>query len=106
VDASGRTRHTQASYVPDVVAGEVRGFFVLVTDVTPRVEAQRAMDEALAKTDGLTMKDTLPIVVRAVVSAMKRDAASGDSFDVAVISTKGYKELTEEEKKSIAEAKP
>jgi PAS domain S-box-containing protein len=32
--------------VPDVVEGEVRGIFVLVTDVTPRVEAQRAMDEA------------------------------------------------------------
>jgi PAS domain S-box-containing protein len=46
VDTFGRTRHTQASYVPDVVDGEVRGFFVLVTDVTPRVEAQRAMDEA------------------------------------------------------------
>ena len=46
VDTHGRTRHTQASYVPDVVEGEVRGIFVLVTDVTPRVEAQRAMDEA------------------------------------------------------------
>lgn len=46
VDTHGRTRHTQASYVPDVVDGEVRGIFVLVTDVTPRVEAQRAMDEA------------------------------------------------------------
>jgi PAS domain S-box-containing protein len=46
VDTFGRTRHTQASYVPDIVGGEVRGFFVLVTDVTPRVEAQRAMDEA------------------------------------------------------------
>lgn len=46
VDQSGRTRHTQASYVPDLVEGVVRGFFVLVTDVTPHVEAQRAMDEA------------------------------------------------------------
>ena len=51
VDQSGRVRHTQASYVPDVVDGNVQGFFVLVTDVTPRVEAQRAMDaaQALAK---------------------------------------------------------
>lgn len=48
VDQSGRVRHTQASYVPDVVDGDVHGFFVLVTDVTPRVEAQRAMDEAQA----------------------------------------------------------
>jgi PAS domain S-box-containing protein len=57
VDTSGRTRHTQASYVPDVVDGEVRGFFVLVTDVTPRVEAQRAMDQAqsLAKLGSWTM---------------------------------------------------
>jgi PAS domain S-box-containing protein len=46
VDTSGRTRHTQASYVPDIVDAEVHGFFVLVTDVTPRVEAQRAMDQA------------------------------------------------------------
>ena len=48
VDQSGRVRHTQASYVPDIVDGDVRGFFVLVTDVTPRVEAQRAMNEAQA----------------------------------------------------------
>ena len=46
VDTLGRTRHTQASYVPDIVDGEVRGFSGLVTDVTPRVEAKRAMDEA------------------------------------------------------------
>lgn len=46
VDPGGKVRHSQASYVPDVLDGEVQGFFVLVTDVTPRVEAQRAMDEA------------------------------------------------------------
>jgi PAS domain S-box-containing protein len=49
VDQHGQTHHTQASYVPDLDdEGRVRGFFVLVTDVTPRVEAQRAMDEAEA----------------------------------------------------------
>lgn len=48
VDQHGRTHHMQASYLPDVVEGRVRGFFVLVTDVTPRVEAQRAMDRAEA----------------------------------------------------------
>ncbi len=46
VDTLGRTRHAQASYVPDLVDGEVQGFSVLVTDVTPKVEAQRALDEA------------------------------------------------------------
>jgi len=53
----------------------------------------------------LTVKDTLPIVVKASGFSNETRPASGDSFDVAIISSKGYKELTEEEKKSITEAK-
>lgn len=37
-DASGRRRHTQVSYVPDVVGGRVVGFFGLISDTTERVE--------------------------------------------------------------------
>ncbi|HEY5941510.1 MAG TPA: PAS domain-containing protein [Solirubrobacterales bacterium] len=33
---SGELRYTQDSYVPDVVEGEVRGIFVLVTDISER----------------------------------------------------------------------
>ncbi|MEU0494509.1 PAS domain S-box protein [Mycobacterium sp. NPDC006124] len=47
VDQQGRTRYTQASYLPDVVDGCVVGFYVLVSDVTARVEAERARDEAI-----------------------------------------------------------
>jgi len=47
------------------------------------------------------IKDVLGIVVRAVDSAMKRDAASGDDFDVSVIDKKGYRELSEKEKRNI-----
>ncbi len=47
------------------------------------------------------IKDVLSMVMRAVDSAMKRDSASGDSFDVAVIAEKGYRELSDEEKKII-----
>lgn len=43
----------------------------------------------------------LPVVVKAVDSAMKRDSASGDSFDVAVINQKGYKALTDQQKKQL-----
>ena len=46
VDRSGATRHSHMSYVPDIVGGEVHGFFVLVTDVTARVEAERALAES------------------------------------------------------------
>jgi proteasome beta subunit len=51
--------------------------------------------------EGMPMKDAIPLVVRAVNSAMKRDSASGDSFDVAVVSKEGYRELSEDEKKRI-----
>jgi len=48
-----------------------------------------------------SIQDMLDIVVRAVDSAMKRDAASGDNFDVSIIDKNGYRELNEKEKKGI-----
>ena len=51
--------------------------------------------------EGVSVKEVLPIIVKAVNSAMKRDAASGDSFNVAVIDEKGYRELTDEGKKKL-----
>jgi len=51
--------------------------------------------------DSMTVEEALPIVVKAVDAAMKRDAASGDSFNVAVIDVKGFRELTDEEKKKL-----
>jgi len=51
--------------------------------------------------EGMSVKEAIPLVVRAVNEAMKRDSASGDSFDVAVISKDGYRELNEQEKKGI-----
>ncbi len=51
--------------------------------------------------EGKTVEEMLPIVVRAVDSAMKRDVASGDSFDVAVITKEGFRELTAEEKRAL-----
>ncbi len=51
--------------------------------------------------EGSMIQDIIPIVVKAVDSAMKRDTASGDSFDVAVIDGKGYRELDDDTKKKI-----
>ncbi len=51
--------------------------------------------------DGMTVKEAVPIVVKAVNSAMKIDSASGDSFDVAIVTSRGYEELSEDEKKTI-----
>jgi PAS domain S-box-containing protein len=42
---SGEVRYTQASYIPDLFEGEVRGFFVLVTDITE----QRRIEEEVER---------------------------------------------------------
>jgi len=49
----------------------------------------------------VSVEEFLPIIVKAVNSAMKRDAASGDSFNVAVIDERGYRELADKEKKKL-----
>ncbi len=47
MDTRRTQRKFQTSYFPDEVDGEVRGFFVQAIDVTARVEAEQARDEAL-----------------------------------------------------------
>lgn len=44
-DASGRTRHSEVVYIPDVQAGQVQGFFAMSTDVTARKQAELALYE-------------------------------------------------------------
>jgi PAS domain S-box-containing protein len=43
---SGEVRYTQASYSPDVVDGDVRGFFVLVTDISERRRIEEEVEQS------------------------------------------------------------
>jgi len=54
--------------------------------------------------EGKTIDETLPIIARAVNAAMKRDVASGNSYNIIVINATGYKELTDEEKAKLLKA--
>jgi len=49
----------------------------------------------------LTVEEGIKLVVKALISAMKRDIASGDDFIIATITDDGYKELTLEEKEEL-----
>ena len=51
--------------------------------------------------EDVPVREMLPVIVKAVDAAMKRDSASGDSFNVAVIDAKGYRDLTDKEKKQL-----
>lgn len=54
--------------------------------------------------EGKSIDEILPIIARAVNAAMKRDVASGNSYNIIVISETGYKELTDEEKAKLLKA--
>jgi proteasome beta subunit len=51
--------------------------------------------------EGMTVEEALPIIAKAVNAAMKRDIASGNNYNIIIIDNKGYKELTDEEKKEL-----
>jgi proteasome beta subunit len=51
--------------------------------------------------EGMYINKLLPIIVKAVNAAMKRDIASGNSYNVTVIDENGYRELTDEEKSGL-----
>lgn len=46
---SGEIRYTQSSYIPDIVEGEVRGFFVLVTDITEQRRIEEEVERSRAR---------------------------------------------------------
>jgi proteasome beta subunit len=49
----------------------------------------------------LTVKEGISLVIRAVTSAMKRNSGTGNSFDVAVVTKEGYRELSDQEKNDL-----
>jgi proteasome beta subunit len=51
--------------------------------------------------EGLPLDKAVPLAVKAVTAAMKRNAGTGDSFDVAVIDKDGFRELPEGQKNKI-----
>ncbi|MBN1358024.1 archaeal proteasome endopeptidase complex subunit beta [Candidatus Bathyarchaeota archaeon] len=51
--------------------------------------------------ENMAVEELLPIILKAVNAAMKRDIASGNSYNVTVIDDNGYRELSKEEKNKL-----
>jgi proteasome beta subunit len=49
----------------------------------------------------LAVKDGVKVAAKAVLAAMKRDTASGESFDVGIIDSEGYHELDSNTKNEL-----
>jgi proteasome beta subunit len=52
--------------------------------------------------DGMSTENALPIAIKAIKAAMKRDIATGNEITVAIITKSGYRELTPKEIKKLA----
>ena len=59
VDIHGERHHVQVSFTPHVVDGVVDGFFALTTDVTARVEAEKALREKTQELALLRQREAL-----------------------------------------------
>jgi diguanylate cyclase (GGDEF)-like protein/PAS domain S-box-containing protein len=57
--AGGPSRFSQANYVPDVAEGKVRGFFVVVTDITERRRLECALRDARDEAQAAATHDHL-----------------------------------------------
>jgi PAS domain S-box-containing protein len=79
-------RHSLAHYLPDVVEGEVRGFYVLVHDVTEITENRQRLAQGLKEREVMLqeihhrVKNNLQ-VVSSLLSLQRRRLAQGDAYD-------------------------
>jgi proteasome beta subunit len=51
--------------------------------------------------EDMSVEELLPTIAKAVNVAMKRDVASGNSYNIIVIDKNGYRDLTNEEKSAL-----
>ena len=48
--------------------------------------------------EGMTVMKAYPLAARAIIAAMRRNVATGDHFDIAIIDKEGFREIPEQEK--------
>ena len=53
--------------------------------------------------EGMPVAKAYPLAAKAIISAMRRNVATGDHFDVAILDKSGFRELTEQEKDKLLE---
>ncbi|MEE9151377.1 MAG: archaeal proteasome endopeptidase complex subunit beta [Thermoplasmata archaeon] len=85
-------------YSLDAAGGAIEDEYVTTGSGSPYVYG--VLEDHFKK--GLSASDGIDLSIRALSAAMRRDSASGDGIDIAVINKKEFKRLSEDE---IAERK-
>lgn len=100
--ADGRPRDTEGQYLPDRDAnGDVRGFFVLVTDVTDLTAAKGALEVSNAKllkestTDFLTGLANRRVFTERCDAAAARFASTGEGYALILLDLDNFKQIND-----------
>ena len=80
-DAAGRMRSVSVSYTPHFLDGVVRGFFVLGTDVTARLEAEAALHQSIKENASAAERERIETALHDTV--LQRLFAAGLELDAA-----------------------
>jgi proteasome beta subunit len=80
-------------YSLDAVGGSIPDKFVSVGSGSPF--AYGVMEDTFH--DNMTTSEGVDLAIRSLVAAMKRDSASGDGVDLAIITQKEFKLFTDDE---------
>ena len=51
--------------------------------------------------EGMTVAKAYPLAAKAIIAATRRNVATGDHFDVAILDKEGFREIPEQEKDKL-----
>jgi proteasome beta subunit len=51
--------------------------------------------------EGMTTAKAYPLAAKAIIAATRRNVATGDHFDVAILDKEGFREISEQEKDKL-----
>lgn len=80
-------------YSLDAAGGSIEDIYVTTGSGSPYVYG--VLEDNFK--EGLSTSDGINLAIRAISAAMRRDAASGDGIDIAVITKKAFKQLSDNE---------
>lgn len=89
-------------YSIDAAGGSIRDVYCTTGSGSPYVYG--VLEDNFE--EGMSTSEGIDLAIRGITAAMKRDSASGNGLDIALITKDGYKEISEDEiKKRMAKMK-
>jgi len=99
--ADGSTAYTQIRYLPDRTDGEVRGMYVLASDVTELKATQKELEQRIQELDRLATTDTLTgipnrrVLLEQTTAALHRSQRYGEPLAFLMLDIDHFKRIND-----------